>query len=95
MLVIAPQCNGDLNQSGHVDSEFVDVTEKSRCTLTMTTTKTSTVAMDTLETRTWTGEVNNVQGEEEKGWKFNGTSGSGWTMLCLNQSRSSCSTSRI
>ena len=62
---------GDLNQSGHVDSEFVNVTEKSRCTLTMTTTKTSTVAMDTLETRTWTGEVYNEQGEEERGWKFN------------------------
>ena len=58
---------GDLNQSGHVDSEFVNVTEKSRCTLTMTTTKTSTVAMDTLETRTWTGEVYNVQGEKERG----------------------------
>ena len=27
--------------------------------------------MDTLETRTWTGEVYNEQGEEERGWKFN------------------------
>ena len=55
MFSDCPQCNGDLNQSGHVDSEFVNLTEKSRCTLTMTTTKTSTAGMDTLETRTWTG----------------------------------------
>ena len=45
----------------------------------------------------WRPEPGQVRCTRRKGvgWKLNGTSGSGWTMLCLNLSRSFCSTSRI